>query len=70
MTPESRNSEVRIDFHCWATILQTHSGGKEYTSNNPGNFVAMQRRCKHAFPTTEAVFSAWSVKSDYKAEFH
>jgi hypothetical protein len=28
----------------------------------------MQRRCKHAFPTIETVFSALSVQSGYKEE--
>jgi hypothetical protein len=31
--------------------------------------VAMQRSCKHAFPTSEAVFSVWSVESGSKEEF-
>jgi hypothetical protein len=29
----------------------------------------MQRRCKHAFPTIERLFSAWSVQSGYEEEF-
>jgi hypothetical protein len=52
MTPESRNGEVRIDVHCQATTRKTYSRGNEYASNNRVISVAMQRRCKHAFPTT------------------
>jgi hypothetical protein len=29
----------------------------------------MQERCKHAFSTREAVFSAWSLQSTYKEQF-
>jgi hypothetical protein len=53
MTPESRNSEVRIDVHCWATTRWTHSRCNKYVSNNWVTSVAMQQRCKQAFPTTE-----------------
>jgi hypothetical protein len=30
----------------------------------------MQRRCKHALPTIEGLFSVWSVQSGYKEEFN
>jgi hypothetical protein len=51
ITPESRNSEVRIVVHCYVTTRQTYSRGNEYTSNIRVTSVAMERRCKHAFPT-------------------
>jgi hypothetical protein len=43
MTPEGRDSEARIDV----------PRGNEYASNNQVTSVAMQRRCKHAFPIKE-----------------
>jgi hypothetical protein len=43
--------------------------GDDYASNNRVNSVARQRRCQHAFPTLEKLFSAWSVQSAYKEEF-
>jgi hypothetical protein len=55
MTPESRNSEVRIDVHYYATTRSAHSRGNEYASNTQVTSVAMQRRCKHAFPTIETL---------------
>jgi hypothetical protein len=52
MTPESRNSEIRDD-HYYATTRETYSRGNEYASNNRVTSVAMQQRCKLAFPTIE-----------------
>jgi hypothetical protein len=69
MTPESRNNKVRIDVHCYAATRETHSRGNDCASNNWVTTVAMQQRCKHAFPTREAVFSVWSVQSSFKEEF-
>jgi hypothetical protein len=67
-TPESRNSEVRITFIA-RQRLGKHIVAQTNTQVKSSNFVVIQRRCKHVFPTTEALFSARSVQSGYKEEF-
>jgi hypothetical protein len=41
----------------------------EANAHNNKTSIARQRICKHASLTTEAVFSAWSLQSDYKEVF-
>jgi hypothetical protein len=48
---------------------QTHSCGNEYVSNNRVTSVAMQQRCKHAFPTRERLcFLRGPCKKEFSRE--